>query len=98
MNLVFLHLVILKNTKAILLNTAALLANPFVMFAMTLIGVGLILKGVSKEIGVLSDQMEALGRIMKPVTDGFESFVEVLDAIIGTDIQNNRLFEAIITE
>ena len=88
----------LKNTKAILLNTAALLANPFVMFAMTLIGVGLILKGVSKEFGFLSDQMEALGRIMKPVTDGFESFVEVLDAIIGTDIQNNRLFEAIITE
>ena len=88
----------MKNTKAILLNTAALLANPFVLFAMTLVSVGLILKGVSKEFGFLSDQMEALGRVMKPVTDGFESFVEIIDAIVGTDIQNNRLFEAIITE
>jgi len=88
----------MKNTKAILVNTAALLANPFVLFAMTLVSVGLILKGVSKEFGFLSDQMEALGRVMKPVTDGFESFVEIIDAIVGTDIQNNRLFEAIITE
>lgn len=85
-----------KNTKAVAMNTLVMLANPWVMATLALVGLGVALKGASKEFGFLSDQMEALGETFKPVTESIESMVEALDSIIGTDIANNKIFEALI--
>ena len=85
-----------KNTKAVAKNTLVMLANPWVLATMALVGLGVALKGASQEFGILSDQMEAIGEKFKPVTESIESMVEALDAIIGTDIANNKIFEALI--
>ena len=85
-----------KNTKAVATNTLVMLANPWVMATLALVGLGVALKGASKEFGFLSDQMEALGETFKPVTESIESMAEALDSIIGTDIANNKMFEALI--
>jgi len=87
-----------KNTKAIAANTAVMLANPFVFITLGLIGLALVLKGVSKEFGILSDELEEVGKKLEPVTNSIERLVEGLDTIIGTDIANNKIFEALITE
>jgi hypothetical protein len=85
-----------KNTKAVATNTLVMLANPWVLATLALVNLGLALKVASKEFGFLSDQMEALGETFKPVTESIESMVEALDSIIGTDIANNKIFEALI--
>ena len=85
-----------KNTKAIATNTLVMLANPWVFTTMMLVALGVALKGASQEFGILSDQMEAIGEKFKPVTESIESMVEALDSIIGTDIANNKIFEALI--
>ena len=88
----------IKNTKAVAANTAVLLANPFVFVTLGLVGLAMILKGVSKEFGFLADQLEFVGEKLKPVTESIDALVEGLDTVIGTDIANNKIFEALITE
>lgn len=86
----------LKNTKAVAANTVVMLANPFVFVTLMVVSLAVALKGASQEFGILSDQMEAVGEKFKPVTESIESMVEALDSIIGTDISNNKIFEALI--
>ncbi len=88
----------IKNTKAVAANTAALLANPFVFVTLGLVGLAMVLKGASKEFGLLADQLEFVGEKLKPVTESIDALVEGLDTVIGTDIANNKIFEALITE
>jgi DNA anti-recombination protein RmuC len=61
-----------------------------------LLSLAVMLKGASQEFGIFSDQMEAVGEKLKPVSESIESMVEALDSIIGTDISNNKIFEALI--
>tara|TARA_X000001382_G_scaffold30976_1_gene19929 strand:+ start:1026 stop:1754 length:729 start_codon:yes stop_codon:yes gene_type:complete len=85
-------------TTAIKANTAALLKNPLIRFTVVVFSVAAAIAYANREFGFLSDQIEELDRRLEPVTRRFEALIEGIESITGFDIQNNRIFEALLTE
>ena len=85
-------------TTAIKANTAALLKNPLIRFTVVVFAVAASIAYANREFGFLSDQIQELDRRLEPVTRRFESLIESIESITGFDIQNNRIFEALLTE
>ena len=86
------------NTVAVKANTKALLKNPWVVVAVVLLAVLAYTAKLNRDIGFMADQFDFLNKKLKPVNDSFERFIEGIETITGFDIQNNRLWEAFLTD
>ena len=75
-----------------------MLKNPLIRFTVVVFSVAAAIAYANREFGFLSDQIEELDRRLEPVTRRFEALIEGIESITGFDIQNNRIFEALLTE
>tara|TARA_R110002074_G_scaffold401889_1_gene602117 strand:+ start:433 stop:1161 length:729 start_codon:yes stop_codon:yes gene_type:complete len=85
-------------TAAVKLNTKALLANPVIRFVVIWLSLTAALVAVNREFGFLQKQLDAVEEKLRPITNSIDRLIEGIETVTGFDIQNNRLFGALLTE